>query len=104
MASKERCDVGLVGLGVMGQNLILNMENKGYRVAIHNRTVAKVRLLHHFPRVCADPSTVCADRRVHQEEGRGQEARWWTHHRRVLPAPLHPAQGTLIFFLFLLIQ
>ncbi|ELR22893.1 phosphogluconate dehydrogenase (decarboxylating), Cterminal domain containing protein [Acanthamoeba castellanii str. Neff] len=42
MASKERCDVGLVGLGVMGQNLILNMENKGYRVAIHNRTVAKI--------------------------------------------------------------
>ena len=42
MASKEKCDVGLVGLGVMGQNLILNMENKGYRVAIHNRTVEKV--------------------------------------------------------------
>ena len=34
-------DIGLVGLGVMGSNLALNMAEKGYRVAVYNRTVAK---------------------------------------------------------------
>ncbi|CAF0696389.1 decarboxylating NADP(+)-dependent phosphogluconate dehydrogenase [Candidatus Methylacidithermus pantelleriae] len=32
------CDVGLVGLGVMGQNLALNFEEHGYSVAVYNRT------------------------------------------------------------------
>lgn len=32
------CDVGLIGLAVMGQNLALNMERNGYRVAVFNRT------------------------------------------------------------------
>ncbi len=36
------CDIGLVGLAVMGQNLVLNMESRGYRVAVFNRTVSKV--------------------------------------------------------------
>lgn len=36
-------DVGLVGLAVMGQNLVLNMEEKGYSVAVYNRTAAKTR-------------------------------------------------------------
>ncbi len=31
-------DVGVVGMAVMGQNLALNMENKGYTVAVYNRT------------------------------------------------------------------
>jgi len=35
-------DIGLVGLAVMGQNLVLNMEDHGYRVAVFNRTVSKV--------------------------------------------------------------
>jgi 6-phosphogluconate dehydrogenase len=34
------CDVGLVGLAVMGQNLALNMADHGYRVAVYNRTTA----------------------------------------------------------------
>jgi 6-phosphogluconate dehydrogenase len=34
-------NIGLIGLGVMGQNLILNMEDKGYSVAVYNRTSAK---------------------------------------------------------------
>ena len=34
-------DIGLVGLGVMGANLALNMAEKGYRVAVYNRTGAK---------------------------------------------------------------
>jgi 6-phosphogluconate dehydrogenase len=32
-------DIGIIGLGVMGENLALNMEGKGFRVAVHNRTV-----------------------------------------------------------------
>ncbi len=31
-------DIGLIGLAVMGQNLVLNMESKGYTVAVYNRT------------------------------------------------------------------
>jgi 6-phosphogluconate dehydrogenase len=38
----ETCDIGLIGLAVMGQNLVLNMNDHGYRVAVFNRTVAKV--------------------------------------------------------------
>jgi len=39
---KKRADIGLVGLAVMGENLILNMESKGFTVACFNRTVSKV--------------------------------------------------------------
>jgi len=35
-------DIGLIGLAVMGENLILNMESKGFTVAVFNRTVSKV--------------------------------------------------------------
>jgi 6-phosphogluconate dehydrogenase len=38
----SRADIGLVGLAVMGENLILNMESKGFTVACFNRTVSKV--------------------------------------------------------------
>jgi 6-phosphogluconate dehydrogenase len=38
----EKADIGLVGLAVMGENLILNMESHGYTVAVFNRTVEKV--------------------------------------------------------------
>jgi 6-phosphogluconate dehydrogenase len=38
----NRCDIGLVGLAVMGQNLILNMADHGFRVAAYNRTASKV--------------------------------------------------------------
>ena len=37
-----QADIGLIGLAVMGENLVLNMESRGYTVAIFNRTVAKV--------------------------------------------------------------
>ena len=33
-------DVGLVGLAVMGQNLVLNMADHGFKVAVYNRTTA----------------------------------------------------------------
>ena len=37
-----QADIGVVGLAVMGENLILNMESKGFAVACYNRTVSKV--------------------------------------------------------------
>lgn len=39
---KQLADIGLIGLAVMGENLVLNMESKGYTVAVYNRTVDKV--------------------------------------------------------------
>ncbi|MBN2484356.1 MAG: decarboxylating NADP(+)-dependent phosphogluconate dehydrogenase [Bacteroidales bacterium] len=39
---KTLADIGLIGLAVMGENLVLNMESKGYTVAVFNRTVDKV--------------------------------------------------------------
>jgi 6-phosphogluconate dehydrogenase len=37
-----KADIGLIGLAVMGQNLILNMNDHGFKVACFNRTVSKV--------------------------------------------------------------
>jgi 6-phosphogluconate dehydrogenase len=39
---KEKADIGMIGLAVMGENLALNMENKGFTVAVYNRTVPGV--------------------------------------------------------------
>lgn len=38
----EKADIGLIGLAVMGQNLVLNMNDHGYTVAVFNRTTSKV--------------------------------------------------------------
>ncbi len=38
----ELCDFGLIGLAVMGENLALNVESRGYRIAVYNRTTSKV--------------------------------------------------------------
>jgi 6-phosphogluconate dehydrogenase len=38
----NKADIGLIGLAVMGQNLVLNMADHGYRVAVFNRTTGKV--------------------------------------------------------------
>ncbi len=38
----SKADIAVVGLAVMGENLILNMESKGFTVACYNRTVSKV--------------------------------------------------------------
>ena len=35
-------DIGLIGLAVMGENLVLNMESKGFRVSVYNRSTQKV--------------------------------------------------------------
>ena len=37
-----KADIGLIGLAVMGQNLVLNMADHGYRVAVYNRTTSRV--------------------------------------------------------------
>ena len=37
-----KADIGLIGLAVMGENLVMNMESKGFTVAVYNRTTSKV--------------------------------------------------------------
>jgi 6-phosphogluconate dehydrogenase len=38
----KKSDIGLIGLAVMGENLVLNMESKGFTVSVYNRTTSKV--------------------------------------------------------------
>ncbi len=38
----KKADLGLIGLAVMGENLVMNMESKGFTVAVYNRTTSKV--------------------------------------------------------------
>jgi 6-phosphogluconate dehydrogenase len=40
--NNKKADIGVVGLAVMGENLLLNMESKGFHVACFNRTTSKV--------------------------------------------------------------
>jgi 6-phosphogluconate dehydrogenase len=40
--TEARADIGLIGLAVMGQNLVMNMADHGFTVAVFNRTVSKV--------------------------------------------------------------
>ena len=40
--STPTADIGLIGLAVMGENLVLNMESRGNTVAVFNRTTSKV--------------------------------------------------------------
>ncbi len=39
----KKADIGLVGLAVMGENLVMNMESKGFTVAVYNRSTEKVK-------------------------------------------------------------
>ena len=39
----SKADIGLIGLAVMGRNLVMNMESEGYSVAVYNRTLARVK-------------------------------------------------------------
>ena len=38
----KKADIGLIGLAVMGENLVMNMESKGFTVAVYNRSTEKV--------------------------------------------------------------
>src|SRR6478609_4457937 len=40
--AEPTADIGLIGLAVMGENLVLNMESHGHTVAVFNRTVKRV--------------------------------------------------------------
>ena len=40
--STPKSDIGLIGLAVMGENLALNIESKGFPISVYNRTVSKV--------------------------------------------------------------
>ena len=39
----QKADIGLIGLAVMGENLVINMASKGFTVAVFNRTVERER-------------------------------------------------------------
>ena len=39
---KKKSDFGLIGLAVMGQNLVLNVESRGFQVSVYNRTTSKM--------------------------------------------------------------
>ncbi len=41
-SSAKTADIGLIGLAVMGENLVLNMESHGFTVAVFNRTTSRV--------------------------------------------------------------
>jgi 6-phosphogluconate dehydrogenase len=41
-SAEKKCDIGLIGLAVMGENLVLNMESHGFQVAVFNRTTNRV--------------------------------------------------------------
>lgn len=38
----KKSDIGVIGLAVMGENLVMNMESKGFAVSVYNRTARKV--------------------------------------------------------------
>ena len=42
MEKLTKTDIGLIGLAVMGENLALNMADKGWMVSVYNRTVPRV--------------------------------------------------------------
>ena len=39
---EKKSDFGLIGLAVMGQNLVLNVESRGFQVSVYNRTTSKM--------------------------------------------------------------
>ena len=40
---KQGCEIGILGLGTMGRNLVLNFADRGFSVAVYNRTAEKTR-------------------------------------------------------------
>ena len=39
----SKAEIGLIGLAVMGENLVMNMESKGFTIAVYNRSTEKGR-------------------------------------------------------------
>jgi 6-phosphogluconate dehydrogenase len=57
--TEPRADIGLVGLAVMGQNLVLNMADQGYVVGVYNRTTSVTKEFVGGP--AADASVIGCD-------------------------------------------
>ena len=53
----DKCDFGLIGLAVMGENLALNIESRGFSVAVFNRTIEQSRRIHGRPGQGQDTSS-----------------------------------------------
>ena len=70
--SDPRADIGLIGLAVMGQNLVLNMNDHGYTVAVFNRTVVEGRRVRRRTRPRARRSS--APTRIEELVGAAQDA------------------------------
>ena len=72
-----QADIGLIGLAVMGENLVLNMESHGFTVAVFNRTTSKVDEFvdGRRPRArrSSAPHTVEGARRVAQAAAQGHD-------------------------------
>ncbi|HJD77001.1 6-phosphogluconate dehydrogenase [Bacteroides reticulotermitis] len=79
MANQNKTHIGLIGLAVMGENLALNMESKGWNVSVYNRTVpgveegvverfingrAKGKNLHGFTDLKAFVESIAAPRKI----------------------------------------
>ena len=89
-------DIGLIGLGVMGRNLVLNMNDRGIAVAVYNRTAAKAsKWLGAFETVGAGghradghDALVCGSCRDHRGRGHGDRLSRTDHRhgrRRAVP-------------------
>jgi 6-phosphogluconate dehydrogenase len=63
MMTKQSADIGLIGLAVMGENLVLNIESRGFTVAVHNRTLEKVD---HFLRGRAQGKQILGARSIEE--------------------------------------
>src|SRR5438067_1183722 len=57
MENKQNCDLGMVGLGVMGGNLLLNMVDHGFAVTGYNRSADKVKSLQEQSQGRINPTT-----------------------------------------------
>ena len=99
----EKADIGLIGLAVMGQNLVLNMNDHGFTVAVYNRTVSKVDDF--LERKPAKGTRIIGAHSLEEMVGAAQDAapgdaawsrpdRPWTIHRAALAPPR--AQGDII--------
>jgi len=56
----EKAEIGLIGLGTMGANLALNIAEKGFRIAVYNRTASKTRAFHEGAGVLSERIVPCA--------------------------------------------
>ncbi|WP_209015760.1 NADP-dependent phosphogluconate dehydrogenase [Roseibium sp. RKSG952] len=57
----DQAEIGLIGLGTMGGNLALNIAEKGFRIAVFNRTTEKTEAFHKKSAVLADKIVPSAD-------------------------------------------